>query len=100
MAAGTHVASSVRERRKTWMDASDPRYRAVQELAAYWMRHPHSSDTLEGICRWWLTDTSLTPERVEQALAWLVERNVVVAQTTADGRVRYRLAGDASPDLS
>ena len=76
------------------MNASDPRYPAVQELTAYWMEHPHASDTVEGICQWWLRDASVTSLQVEWALAWLVDRGVVVAQRAADGRVRYRLADE------
>jgi hypothetical protein len=78
------------------MDASDVRYPALQELSAYWLQHPHASDTLEGICRWWLSSaSSSTPVVVEQALAWLVERGVVVSHRAADGRVRYRLSDEA-----
>ena len=77
------------------MDASDPRYPAVQELTAYWLQHPHASDTLEGICRWWLSGGSFAAPMVEQALMWLVERGVVAAHRAADGRVRYRLADEA-----
>lgn len=36
--------------------------------------------------------------RVEQALAWLTARGVVVAQHAADGRVRYRLAAPGPPE--
>lgn len=80
------------------MDALDPRYPAVQALTVYWLRHPHASDSLEGICRWWLNTPPLPAPLVEQALVWLVERGVVVAQHAADGRVRYRLAGPEPPD--
>ena len=79
------------------MDASDPRYPAVQALTAYWLLHPHASDSLEGICRWWLNATPIPAVLVEQALVWLTERGVVAAQHAADGRVRYRLAGTAPP---
>jgi hypothetical protein len=81
------------------MDASDPRYPAVQALMAYWLAHPHASDTLEGICRWWLNPDTLPAPRVEPALAWLVERGVVMIHRAADGRVRYRLAGQPPSDL-
>lgn len=81
------------------MDASDPRYPAVQALMAYWRAHPQASDTLEGICRWWLNaDTFLAPW-VESALLWLAERGVVVTRQASDGRVRYRLAGQPPSDL-
>jgi hypothetical protein len=77
------------------MDASDPRYAAVQALTAYWLAHPHASDTLEGICQWWKSVAPLPAPLVEQALQWLVEHGVVVAHRAADGRLRYRLADDA-----
>ena len=80
------------------MNASDPRYPAVQALMAYWIAHPLASDTLEGICRWWLNPDALPPQRVESALAWLVEGGVVVIHRAGDGRVRYRLAGQPPSD--
>jgi hypothetical protein len=76
------------------MDASDPRYPAVQELTAYWLQHPHASDTLEGICRWWLSSASIPATLVEQALTWLVEHGVVAVHRAADGRVRFRLVDE------
>lgn len=86
------LVARIPERR--WMDASDPRYAAVQALMAYWRAHPQASDTLEGICRWWLNaDTSLAP-RVEPALRWLVDHGVVQARQASDRRVRYRWAGE------
>lgn len=75
------------------MDAADPRYPAVQQLTAYWLAHPDASDTLEGICKWWLTGAPIPMSLVEQALAWLAERGAVEMHHAADGRVRYRLAG-------
>ena len=73
------------------MDAPQDCSTVVEELVAYWLRHPHASDTLEGICRWWLSDAPVPMPRVEAALAWLVERGAVTVYPSADGRVRYRL---------
>ncbi|GLC96724.1 hypothetical protein Tamer19_61330 [Cupriavidus sp. TA19] len=81
------------------MDALDPRYPAVQALMAYWLAHPQASDTLEGICQWWLNPETLPSPRVEPALLWLVERGVVIAHRASDGRVRYRLACQPPSDL-
>jgi hypothetical protein len=80
------------------MDTHDPRYTAVQALTGYWLRHPHASDSLEGICRWWLNISPMPAPLVEQALAWLTQRGVVVAQHAADGRVRYRLVDPGPPE--
>ena len=79
------------------MDESDPRYPAVQELTAYWLRHPHASDTLEGISRWWLSASPFPEPVVHQALAWLIESGVVAMQLAVDGRIRYRFTGASSP---
>ena len=76
------------------MNASDSRYVAVQQLSAYWLMHPHASDTLEGICAWWLGGSTSSRPDVEPALGWLVDRRVVVAHRAADGRVRYRLSAE------
>lgn len=78
------------------MDQADPRHLAVRQLTAYWLAHPHASDTLEGICRWWLSDASPSEPVIEQALQWLLEHGVIAAHRAADGRVRYRLV--ASPE--
>jgi len=82
------------------MDATDPRYLAMQELTAYWLAHPDASDTLEGICKWWLTGVPIPLALVEQALAWLTERGAVEANLAADGRVRYRLSNRSGSSLS
>jgi hypothetical protein len=74
------------------MHPSDPRYPAVQELTAYWLAHPHASDTLEGICRWWLVDGSHAQAQNDAALAWLVENGIVRVNRAGDGRLHYRLA--------
>jgi len=73
------------------MATPEDRNTVVEELLAYWLRHPHASDTLEGICRWWLAGAAVPPPRVEAALAWLVERGAVAVYRSADGRSRYRL---------
>ena len=72
------------------MDAPDDCNTVVEQLVAYWLRHPHASDTLEGICRWWLSEVPTPVPNVEAALGWLVERGAVAVQPSADGRVRYR----------
>ncbi len=74
------------------MHTSDPRYPAVQELTAYWLAHPHASDTLEGICRWWLPDGAPEQAQINDALAWLVANGIVKVNRAGDGRLHYRLA--------
>ncbi len=77
------------------MKVTDPQDPAVQALTAYWLRHPQASDTLDGICRWWVAVPPFTRSQVEAALAWLVMRGLVQAHQAADGRVRYRRVVDA-----
>ncbi len=74
------------------MDASDPRYPVVRELVAYWLKRPQAADTLGGICKWWLSGSSVSADLVDDALAWLVGQGVVVARVAADGRVRYHFS--------
>ena len=76
------------------MDASDPRHLVVRKLIEYWLEHPNAADTAEGICRWWLSDVTASEQLVNDALAWLAQRDVVVVREAADGRVRYRLSDE------
>lgn len=78
------------------MNASDPEHMVANELLTYWRKRPHASDTLEGICNWWLSSPFASPEQVEATLAGLISLGVVVTTTAADGRMHYRLANDRS----
>jgi len=65
----------------------------VEAILDYLARHPHASDTLEGIAEWWVLrrEARLEVERVARALDWLTGRGVLEADGNGPGR-RYRLA--------
>ncbi len=72
----------------------------VRALARYLRANPHASDTVEGICLWWLAPgVEITMEQLQTVLGWLQEQGVVEELRAADGRRRYRrIAGDAQLD--
>jgi hypothetical protein len=69
---------------------------AAYEILAYLHAHPDAQDTLEGIVEWWLLHQKIKhqTERVEQALAALIERGLIRARAGTDSRVHYRIERD------
>ena len=63
----------------------------ASEIERYLSIHPDAADTLTGIRSWWLPpDASDVPTSViEQALALLITRRVVVRRRLPDGGVLY-----------
>jgi hypothetical protein len=75
------------------MDTNLRSLQAVRALIRYLEQHPHASDTLEGIHRWWLQPgASISALDIAEALAWLHEQAAIEMRAAADGRVRYRRA--------
>lgn len=73
------------------MDTNLRSLQAVRALIRYLEQHPHASDTVEGIHRWWLQPgTSISALDVAEALAWLHKQAAIDMVAAADGRVRYR----------
>jgi hypothetical protein len=58
-------------------------------LAKYLEANPNASDTLEGICMWWLGGQSESAE-IQDALDFLVGAGLVERVFAMDGRCRYR----------
>lgn len=59
----------------------------------YLHENPEAQDSLEGIVHWWLLERFIAEQiaEVEAAVKELVERDLVVESTAADGSRRYRL---------
>jgi hypothetical protein len=75
------------------MDSNLRSLQAVRALIRYLEQHPHASDTVEGIQRWWLQPgASISALEVAEALAWLHGQEAIAMVAAADGRVRYRRA--------
>ncbi len=64
---------------------------AMNCLLMYWKNNPKASDTLEGICSWWIRNPEIQAESVHEALQRLCKEGVVQRLHAADGRIRYRL---------
>ena len=71
-------------------------------LTAYLRAHPSASDSASGISQWWLdTGHFVGPKHLEQALHFLIDRQVMEMISAADGRTRYRRIGsDAALDAA
>ena len=65
----------------------------AKRVLRYLNENPQASDTFEGILHWWLLDRIIVEEEeiVREALAQLVERNLILVAQTADARLHYRL---------
>jgi molecular chaperone DnaK (HSP70) len=80
------------------LDAAEARtQRAMQAIAAYIARHPLAADNEAGIAQWWLAEggTDVPLENVKQALARLVQQQVLLRTVLPDGSAIYR-AGPAA----
>lgn len=73
------------------MKAFDDHQHWIAAIADYLARHPHASDTLEGIGRWWLGADQADWPQIQFALASLEREGAVVRKVAADGRAHYRL---------
>jgi hypothetical protein len=71
----------------------------VDRIASYLRDHRHSSDTAEGVARWWLNAPVTDWAHVRRALESMVSDGRLERHVTADGREHYRLpagTGDTS----
>jgi hypothetical protein len=83
----------------TGIDSED---RAVNELAhaieRYVSAQPQAVDTVDGICRWWLSEFAPVPPKLaEVAVRYLVGKGVLQEIRGLDGHVRY---GATMPPVS
>jgi hypothetical protein len=65
----------------------------LRGILSYLSEHPNAQDTVEGIAEWWLLRQRIRDSvtATEQALNELVERDLVIRDEGADGRLTYRL---------
>jgi hypothetical protein len=66
--------------------------RIAHEILAYLKDHPDAQDTLEGIVEWWLLETKIKYQTtlVMDALADLVEKELILEHKSKDSRVYYQ----------
>lgn len=63
------------------------------EILAYLAENPDARDTLEGVVEWWVFEQKIRSRtsQVEQALADLVSRGLVIERKGRDTRPHYRV---------
>ena len=63
------------------------------DILAYLFEHPDAQDTLQGIVEWWLLEQEIKSRitQVEQALAQLVEKGLVLENKQRDSQTRYKI---------
>jgi hypothetical protein len=63
------------------------------EILSYLAENPDAQDTLEGVVEWWVFERKLRSRTslVEQALARLVSKGLVIERKGADARSRFRV---------
>ena len=75
---------------------------AVRDVVRYFVEHPQSADSLEGIARWRLLERRLHETVHDTALAvdWLVGRGYLQQIDTPGGRQLYRLPAERAGDAA
>ena len=63
------------------------------EILKYLAEHPGAQDTVEGVTEWWIYQQRIESHaaQVEQALADLVARGLLLERKARDARFHYRL---------
>jgi hypothetical protein len=75
--------------------------KSVRDVLAYFVQHPSTTDSLEGIARWRVQQETVPHivEQVDQALAWLVREHLLLREDRIGGAATFRLdptrAGEA-----
>ncbi len=70
----------------------------VKEVLAYFVRHPHAADDLEGIARWRLVEQAIR-SRVDEtgrAVGWLVDRGYLCRTSTGSATNVFSLNPDTA----
>ena len=72
----------------------------AERILEYLMRHPHATDTVEGIARFWLADAEdgASSDDTLEAVTHLVRQGRMRRSLKPDGEWIYGLAADAAND--
>ena len=67
----------------------------------YLDENPNAGDTADGILQWWLLERTIVEqqEALNRALDCLVDRNLIIAVQTADGRRHYHLNAQQTEEI-
>ena len=84
------------QRENSGNQAEQKTWEVAQKILRYLEEHPRAADTANGILEWWLLKQSISEQQnlVEQALKMLVEKDLILSTTAADGRKHYCLNAD------
>lgn len=78
------------------MDEHPEMLAIARALAGYLRANPHSSDTAEGIAKWWFHERSVVDGRaLMDALDWMRERGLVEVLSANSTGNRYRCTASA-----
>jgi hypothetical protein len=71
----------------------DSEVKTAKDILKYFLRHPAAADDLEGIARWRLLDEKVhqSLQETNQALEWLVEKGLLVAESHPVSGTLFRL---------
>jgi hypothetical protein len=78
-----------------------PDLEVVTQVLAYFVRHPHAADDLEGVARWRLLETAVRTrvQETHDALEWLVGRGFLDRVTTPGSTAVFRLNTAARDEI-
>jgi hypothetical protein len=74
----------------------------AHDILAYLIEHPDAQDTVQGIVKWWLLEQTIRYQttRVKRALAYLVEKGLVIERRSLNLRSRYQVNAGKLDEIS